>query len=485
MEVRSGHHGVMSGMTEVEVDAIPPTRLYPLIGEDRSARFTALAAAAEEALEGRVVWNVNSTAAGGGVAEMLHGILAYSRGAGVDTRWLVIGGTPPFFTLTKRLHNRLHGVEGDGGPLGPSERRTYEQVLAGQIEQLSSAMHPSDVVLLHDPQTAGLAPALRDAGMTVVWRCHVGTDTSSERSEEGWSFLRPYLDAPMAAVFSRRSYAPSWLPGDTITVIPPSIDPFSAKNRDMGLDEARGVLLGAGLVADAGGSSSGAGTRRPADHRAEVVERDGPPPADRPLLLQVSRWDHLKDMAGVMAAFADEVARRPGCEEAHLTLAGPSVKGVADDPEGAAVLEECVAQWHELPAELQSRVHLASLPMGDVAENALMVNALQRHAAVVTQKSLVEGFGLTASEAMWKSRPVVASAIGGLVDQVIDGKTGVLLQDPSDHAEFGAAVSGLLGDLDRAAALGTAARRHVNQHFLPDRQLSQYVDLLLPLLDPG
>jgi trehalose synthase len=166
-----------------------------------------------------------------------------------------------------------------------------------------------------------------------------------------------------------------------------------------------------------------------------------------------------------------------------LTLAGPTVKGVTDDPEGAAVLEECVAQWEQLPDGVRARVHLASLPMADVKENALMVNALQRQAAVVTQKSLVEGFGLTASEAMWKARPVVASAIGGLVDQVIDGETGVLLDDPSDHTEFGAAVTALLRDLDRAAALGENARRHVNRHFLPDRHLSQYVDLLVPLLD--
>src|SRR5206468_7585212 len=139
------------------------------------------------------------------------------------------------------------------------------------------------------------------------------------------------------------------------------------------------------------------------------------------------------------------------------------------------VREECIAQFNELPADMQDRVHLASLPMGDVTANALMVNALQRHAAVVAQKSLVEGFGLTASEAMWKARPVVVSAAGGLADQVVDGESGRVVADPADLAAFGAAVNELLADLGEAARLGRAARARVTEEYLPDRHLSQYV----------
>jgi trehalose synthase len=206
---------------------------------------------------------------------------------------------------------------------------------------------------------------------------------------------------------------------------------------------------------------------------ASVIRSGSPPDAAVPLVVQVSRWDRLKDMPGVMRGFADHVGRRG---DAHLVLAGPAVAGVADDPEGAIVLEECVADWQRLPTDVQSRIHLAALPMDDLAENAAMVNALQRHATIVVQKSLAEGFGLTVSEAMWKARPMVASAVGGIVDQVTP-ETGVLLEDPADLRGFGLAVAGLLDQPDEAARLGANGKERVRQHFLADRHLLQYADL--------
>ena len=190
--------------------------------------------------------------------------------------------------------------------------------------------------------------------------------------------------------------------------------------------------------------------------------------------LQVSRWDHLKDMRGVMIGFAERVAGR--CD-AHLLLVGPSVEGVTDDPEGAVVLAECADTWQGLPPEVRRRIRLVSLPMADVDENAAMVNALQRHAAVVVQKSLAEGFGLTVAEAMWKTKPVVASAVGGIVDQVEPG-TGLLLDDPADLDAFGDALAGLLDDPDAMAVLGARAKRHVLEGFLGDRHLLQYASLM-------
>src|SRR3954470_14860774 len=163
-------------LREVEIDAVPPRRLAPIIGAERTEAFERLQAQAAERFAGRTVWNINSTAAGGGVAEMLQVLLAYARGAGVDARWLVLGGEPPFFALTKRLHNRLHGMRGDDGDLGDGERRCYEEVLAANAGELLDVVRDGDVVLLHDPQTAGLAKTLRDAGAIVVWRCHVGTN---------------------------------------------------------------------------------------------------------------------------------------------------------------------------------------------------------------------------------------------------------------------------------------------------------------------
>src|SRR3954471_3341570 len=165
----------MADLQEVRVQARSPDVLAPVIGATRAARMRDRARAARQLLGDRTVWNVNSTAAGGGVAEMLHVLLAYAVGAGVKTRWLVIHGSPEFFVLTKRLHNRLHGVAGDDGDLGDGERRIYESVLMDQVADLlgDRAAQKGDIVLLHDPQTLGLAGPLREAGLTVVWRCHV------------------------------------------------------------------------------------------------------------------------------------------------------------------------------------------------------------------------------------------------------------------------------------------------------------------------
>jgi trehalose synthase len=205
-----------------------------------------------------------------------------------------------------------------------------------------------------------------------------------------------------------------------------------------------------------------------------------PPPLDARLVIQVSRWDHLKDMAGVLTGFVDGLTTLPA--DAHLLLVGPEVSGVADDPEGAGTLSECRSRWEHLDRSQQGRVHLVCLPMDDVDENAHLVNALQRRASVVVQKSLVEGFGLTVTEAMWKGRPVLASAVGGIRDQIVDAKHGLLVEDPHDLDAFARALRRLLDDVDLAAELGAAAHAQVYEHFLADRHLEAYADLFVTLL---
>jgi trehalose synthase len=188
----------------------------------------------------------------------------------------------------------------------------------------------------------------------------------------------------------------------------------------------------------------------------------------------------MKDMPGVLRGFVEGV---DGATDAHLVLAGPAVDGVTDDPEGLEIWEETVGLWNGLPLDERARVHLAAVPMDDPRENALVINALQRHAAVVVQKSVAEGFGLTVAEAMWKSRPVVASAVGGIADQIVDGESGLLLADPADLPRLGELLSAVLGSPAEAARLGENARRRVAERFLPDRQLLQYASLLHELLD--
>jgi trehalose synthase len=474
----------VSRLEEVEVEPLDAARLEPLVGPERMARFEAVAEETRERLAGRAVVSVNSTAAGGGVAEMLQALLAYAQGAGVDARWLVVLGDPAFFAVTKRIHNGLYGGPGDGGALGPVERAHYEAVQRTNTESLLGVLAPDAVVLLHDPQTAGMAPALRRSGRLVLWRCHVGLDVPNEWSERAWEFLRPYLEDVNGYVFSRAAFAPRWADPAKTFVVPPSIDPFTAKNEPMSDRNVRLALGYTGLVEGAGDPPVVPFTRRDGSRgritrRVDVIQLGPPPPADAPLVIQASRWDGMKDMAGVMEGFARHV---DPAFRAHLVLAGPAVTGVADDPEAAQVYHDCIDRWRRLPHEARSRVHLACTPMADPDEAAAIVNALQRRATVVVQKSLAEGFGLTVAEAMWKARPVVASAVGGIVDQIDHGEHGLLLDDPHDLGAFGAMVEELLRDPAEAARLGRSARERATRELLGDIHLARYARVLETLL---
>ncbi len=472
-------------MREVAVDPMDLDRLASVLDDDRAERLHATAARAREELQGRVVWNINATATGGGVAEMLQTILAYGRGAGVDTRWLVLDGDPEFFATTKRLHNFLHGSAGDGGELGEKEHAHYTDVLEENLASVVDVIRPGDIVLLHDPQTAGLVDGLRALRALVAWRCHIGRDEGNELHDHGWEFLRRYAERADAFVFSRRQYAPAWMPENRLWVVPPSLDPYSAKNVDLSLPDVLTALRVAGLVDTPPDGGSLEFVRRSGKSGAvrarDSLVIDAPPvPREARLVLQVSRWDRLKDMAGVMTGFTDHLDDLP--PDVHLMLAGPDVLGVTDDPEGAEVLAECRAQRDALPTEARRRVHLTALPMDDNDENAHLVNALQRYATVVVQKSLVEGFGLTVMEPMWKSRPVVASGIGGILDQIDDGVSGLLIPDPTDTDAMAAAVARVVHDEELATRLGTEAHARVQDRFLGDRHLIQYADLFATMI---
>jgi trehalose synthase len=380
-------------------------------------------------------------------------------------------GDTEFFSITKRIHNRLHGVAGDEGDLGRRELSHFERVSEENVQALSGAIRAGDLVLLHDPQTAGLVDALDELGAIAVWRCHVGSDVTNHWTEQAWDFLRPFLEPCRALVFSRASFAPEWADPSRVMVIEPSIDPFSHKNRRMSAHYVHRRMASLGLLTDARVGSERQPGSRPGT--STVVRGGAGLDPDTPLVVQVSRWDRLKDMRGVMLGFAESKALR---SQAHLALVGPAVEGVADDPEGAAVLAECVDTWEGLPAPTRGRVHLISLDMSDVDENASMVNAFQRFASVIVQKSLAEGFGLTVVEGMWKMRAVVASAVGGIVDQISDG-TGLLLEDPHDLDLFGRDVAELLADPQLRARIGRRARERVRDCFIGDRHLLAYAQL--------
>jgi len=440
---------------------------------------------AGELLGGRTVWVVNSTASGGGVAQLLRTLLPYWKGAGIDVRWVVLHGSGEFFGVTKRFHNQLQGQPGDGGVLGIEELTTLDRAALYHARAMASLVAPGDVVVLNDPQTAAMSEPLQRAGATVIWSCHIGIDHDNEYSWNAWRCLRPRLASVRRFVFSRYTSLPEWLGGAETSILTPGIDPGSTKNLPMPDAAARAILQHLGLAAGVPAATptydcTDGSTARLAG-RPTVLDCDGAPHWDRdPVVVSLARWDRIKDPLGILDGFLERALPATG---AHLLLAGPDPGQVADDPEAEAVLADVRERWRRLPPRARARVHVACLPLTSPEENAAMVNAIQRLATVVVKKSLQEGFGLGVTEAMWKARPVVASAVGGHLDQVQHRHSG-LLADPADVAAFGDAIVELLHEPPRAARLGQAARERVRALFLNDWHFVRWVEVFGSALEP-
>jgi trehalose synthase len=434
--------------------------LYALIGPERTARLRDAAGRLRTRLDGGTLWQVNSTAAGGGVAEMLHTVLPLYRALGVRVGWLVVGGDERFFAITKRIGAMLYGSTADGGPLGPAEREAYDAVVAANAAVARGIVGPRDVLLLHDFQTTGLAGLLEDVVSASYWRCHVGVDAPNEPSVAAWRFLEPLLERVSGTVFSVPWHVPPFLRDRPGAVLAPFLSPFAAKNCELSDAAVEACLVWCGLRPGPAVPMEVSTPDGPVSLRHPVrIVAERPPVPGEPLVAQVSRWDRLKDMHGVLAAFAD------GVPEGYLALVGPDPAGIPDDVEQADWYRRCETARDALPPGVRERTALICLPMDDLAENAVLVNAIQRAADVVAQKSLAEGFGLTVTEAMLKGRVVAASAVGGIRAQITHGETGLLTPDPYDLPAFGS----LLADgLKAGTALGPNARAHVLRHYLPD-----------------
>jgi trehalose synthase len=350
---------------------------------------------------------------------------------------------------------------------------------------MASLVAPGDVVVLNDPQTAAMSEPLQRAGATVIWSCHIGIDHDNEYSWNAWRCLRPRLASVRRFVFSRYTSLPEWLGGAETSILTPGIDPGSTKNLPMPDAAARAILQHLGLAAGVPAATptydcTDGSTARLAG-RPTVLDCDGAPHWGRdPVVVSLARWDRIKDPLGILDGFLERALPATG---AHLLLAGPDPGQVADDPEAEAVLADVRERWRRLPPRARARVHVACLPLTSPEENAAMVNAIQRLATVVVKKSLQEGFGLGVTEAMWKARPVVASAVGGHLDQVQHRHSG-LLADPADVAAFGDAIVELLHEPPRAARLGQAARERVRALFLNDWHFVRWVEVFGSALEP-
>jgi trehalose synthase len=382
-----------------------------VVGADTLRALEALA----RRLKGHRIVMVNTTKTGGGVAEILHRVVTILNELGIPTSWEVMQGDYRFFGVTKRIHNALHGHV---LPLTDEDREIYREWTRREAERLAL---DGDLVLIHDPQPAALIEHRRQPGQRWLWRCHIDL---SRRDEAYWEFLRPAVERYDAAIFSHVEFVPRLsIPA---ILVPPSIDPFAPKNREM--DEAE---------------------------ISAILERLGIDP-DLTWVTQISRFDRIKDPVGVIEAFRLVRARRP----ARLLLAGG---GASDDPEGAEVL----AEVQETAKGVRDVTILELPPQSD-----LEINALQRASTVLLQKSLREGFALTVSEALWKRRAVVASAVGGIPLQVLHERTGLLVRSIEGAAYQ---TIRLLDNADLRRELGAEGRVHVRDNFLHTREVRDYL----------
>jgi trehalose synthase len=379
-----------------------------------------------EPLKGMRVVHVNSTRVGGGVAEILTKLVPLTQELGIETHWEVISGESEFFDCTKGMHNAL---QGNRIPLGNTLLRAYEQTNVQNAERLRPLLEDAEFVFIHDPQPAPLLQHCPGRKGRWVWRCHID---ASHPYRPVWKYLRQYVAPYDASIFSLAAFAQP-LPHPKY-LVPPSIDPLSEKNVWLDEQEVR-----------------------------DVFERFRLDPG-RPLLLQVSRFDRFKDPVGVIQGY--RLAKR-FLPQLQLVLAGG---GATDDPEGEVVLQEVRGAAVE-----DKDIHVLLLP----PDAHRTINALQRAADIVVQKSLREGFGLTVTEAMWKGKPVIGGDVGGIRLQVINYHTGFLVNTPE-----GAALRTryLLHQPETMKSMGAKAREFVRDNFLITRQLREYLTLMVSLL---
>lgn len=445
-------------------------------------------------IAGCPVWMINSTAQGGGVAEMLPRIISMLRELGVDARWAVLESEEPaFFDLTKRLHNLIHG---SGDPvLSSADREVYDRVSRQNADALKPQMGQRDLIVVHDPQPLGTGAILQnELGNRVLFRSHIGLDENLPATQAAWAFLEPYARCVSHAIFSAPEYIPEYLHGRSSTLYP-GIDPLSHKNRELTPHKLVGILTNAGLI-----DASDPVLTPPFDDPAMRLGRDGEFRSldgareigllFRPTVTQISRWDRLKGWLPLMRGFVELKARyatgggqsnerhRRRIEIMRLVFAGPDPESVRDDPEGKAVLDEIAAEYRALPEQLQDDIAILSLPMASRKHNALMVNALQRCSTIVVQNSIREGFGLTVTEAMFKGVPVLGSSACGIRHQVRDGVDGMLVDSPSDTTELADKLDTMLSSVLDRSRWGRSGARRAHDEFLVFTQVARWLRVL-------
>ena len=469
-----------SVLTECPTFALKPERLEEFVPERDDWRgLVALTARLRGLLEGHAAFAVSARSRSGGLAEHLQSMLAYARGAGVDGRWVVIGANDDFYRLVRVLQDNLNG-EGDDDGYGEAERRLYEEQLAPACQALAELLVPGDVVQLHDAPTAGMIPAVKDAGGVAIWNCRRGRTVVNNPARRVREFLAPYTSRADACVFSRPEFI--WDTGcRRHDVVRPSLCPLSPKNQELDAALVSAILAAADVQPGPGAEQAifarldGSPWR--VDRKVRLLASSSLEPAV-PVILQVSQWNRLNDPVTVIDWFVDQVAAR---SDAHLLLAGPDLEAVADDPQAPVIVEQATDRVLRLPTALAARIHLAMLSSEDPEESAAVLNAIERRATVVMQLTRGGGFGMTALESMWKRRPVICSHVGAFEDYITDGVTG-FLRDADDPESLADTTLELLANEGRCERVGVAAFDRVRRHFLLPRELADWAVLIENLL---
>ncbi len=468
---------------EIRVHPRSLSELGTLLDAEQLERIEGVWRELAQRLEGRSLFTISSEEWGSSVDENHRTLVQYARGAGVNARWFVLEGSRDFFALSHSLREAIEGFgDLDREAFGSEARDLYERTLAENAAELLGDARPGDLVILHGAETAGLIPPFSRAGLHVIWRCHNAAEAPSEASDLAWEFLAPALPDAAAFIFPREGFIPPAIDARRVSVIPTTLDPLSVKNRELGEDDRRAILVHTGLLEPPAGPGApifvrADGSPGRVDRVAEIHNLGRAPTWDDRLVVQIARWDHDKDPTGVLQGFERMLAETAQLH-VHLVLAGPDVRAHPENPSAPEVFEEVCEVWRGLPHSVRQRAHIATLPMDDADENAAIVNALQQQAEVVVEKSLRDGSGLAVTEAMWKAKPIVASAIAGTRERIDDGVHGVLLKDPTDLAAFAQALSGLLRDPEAAAQMGRNAREQVVERFLDTATLESFAALV-------
>lgn len=450
--------------------------------------------------KGRSILMLNSTAQGGGVAEMLPRMVLMLNELGITTHWAVMKPErPEFFKLTKRVHNLIHG-HGDPA-LNADDKKLYEEVSRGIACDLRTHLKAGDALVVHDPQPLGAGAMLKsELGVHVIWRCHIGLDMVSPVTRAAWNFLKPYAEACDHSIFSAPEYIPDFL-ASCASVIHPGIDPLSHKNRNLTPHKLTGILCNAGLKKEHAPVLTPKFSQPATRLQPDGTFGDATLPDEigflyRPIIAQVSRWDRLKGFGPLLAGFIQlkqklrepesslSLRHRRRIEIARLVLAGPDPNSVQDDPEAREVLDELRKIYCGLEAEFQKDIALLSLPMDSRKNNELMVNAIQRCASVVAQNSLREGFGLTVTEAMWKCTPVLGTEACGLRQQIRDGIDGRLVRNPEDPREIADCLDEMLLDDSERERFSRNAQKRAYTEFLVFAQVQQWLRVLAKTIQP-